>query len=113
MRCRRTRLTRMGFALWLAVAGWCAGVEADLIRAVEFRPFTHAELRGKPRPQLLGDRFEYWNDDVTAQFYLVLSVPQGEAEATERLRGCNLGRDGLSRRRGLSEGCQGHHDRGR
>jgi len=46
---------------------------------VRFQPFTVPEqLNGLSRkPQLLGDRFEYWDDDANGQFYCVL--PENDA----------------------------------
>src|ERR1051326_2268630 len=64
--------------LWLTLLGVEPVVHAssrtEVIHSVRFQPFTVPErLNGlSKKPQILSDRFEYWDDDSNGQFYVVL-----------------------------------------
>src|SRR3990167_8523709 len=70
-------------AFWIIVVLACFAADtqgtSDLIHSVRFLPFTGSErLNGlNKKAQLLGDRFEYGDDDAHGQFYAVLPEPAG------------------------------------
>ncbi|MBI4023629.1 MAG: hypothetical protein HY360_01525 [Verrucomicrobia bacterium] len=87
----------MAFWIIVVLAFFAADAQgmSDLIHSVCFLPFTGSErLNGlNKKAQVLGDRFEYGDDDANGQFYAVLPEPAGGI-ANCKLRILVRGEDG-------------------
>jgi len=66
--------------LALPIAG-AFGQQNSLIHSVEFKALGPNDKK----PQLLGDRFEYWDDDVNGQFYVQLDPPTNAPQRSLRI----------------------------
>src|SRR5947208_2277478 len=75
-------------ALFLALFAAAVFAESTaLIHSVQVAPLGPNDKK----PQLLGDRFEYWADDVNGQFYVQLDAP---TNASTRSLKITLAKDG-------------------
>ena len=70
-------------SFWLVLVFFVAArVSADqLIHSITFQPVGPNDKK----PQLLGDRFEYWADDLNGQFYVQLDTPTNSAPRSLRI----------------------------
>src|ERR1044071_409965 len=87
LKCRNRLLGALTFLCLCVVLGAHA---QSLIHSVDIQPTGPNDKK----PQLLGDRFEYWADDVNGQFYVQLDAP---TNAPQRSLKIALKKDGGSK----------------